>query len=177
MMVLTLWQFREEAVRHLITAGVVAFVIVFSFPQLGETKTNIQTKTEPLPITLRLEDRILLESVPVSTPVPELPVLQSRPPKIYLNVEATAYSSTVDQTDGDPFTTASGMRVAPDVIACNFLPIGTIVRFPKIFGEQTFIVGDRMAQRFQQRVDFWFPSRQEALQFGFQRVAMEVQPS
>lgn len=89
-----------------------------------------------------------------------------------VRVMATAYSSTVDQTDGDPFTTASGARVQPGTLATNFLPFGTIVRI----GSNQYTVHDRMNSRYNDKyiVDVWQPSRAEAIQFGVRVVEMEV---
>lgn len=93
-------------------------------------------------------------------------------------VTATSYSSTVDQCDGDPCTTASGMNVCErnkeDVIAANFLPFGTKVRFPELFGTKVFTVQDRMNPRYRNRIDFWFKTRQKAKMFGKRTVKMEI---
>lgn len=93
--------------------------------------------------------------------------------KVY-TVRATAYSSTVDQTDDTPFITASGTRVRDGIIAANFLPFGTVVRIPEIYGDKTFVVEDRMHQRYWYNVDVWFPERQLAKEFGAQKVTIEV---
>ena len=87
-------------------------------------------------------------------------------------VLATAYSSTVDQCDSSPFTTASGTHVHDGTIAANFLRFGTKVRFPALFGNKIFIVEDRMKSN--SKVDIWFPTRQEALQFGAKTTIMEI---
>lgn len=85
-----------------------------------------------------------------------------------LTVSITAYSSTVDQTDETPFITASGAPVADNVIAANFLPFGTRVKIPKIFGDKIFVIKDRMHNRFNDRIDIWFADRESALKFGIQ---------
>lgn len=89
-------------------------------------------------------------------------------------VVVTGYSSTPDQTDEDPFITASGKFVEDGIIATNFLPFGTKVRFPELFGEKVFIVEDRMHKRFSDRVDVWFPERHLAEEFGIQKSIMEI---
>lgn len=89
-------------------------------------------------------------------------------------VLVTGYSSTVDQCDADPFTTASGKRVHTGTVAANFLPFGTFVKFPDYFGDQIFVVEDRMAKRFSDRVDVWFETRTEALQFGARKLTAVV---
>ena len=78
----------------------------------------------------------------------------------------TGYSSTESQTDDTPFITASGANVADGIIAANFLPFNTRVKIPKLFGNKIFIVKDRMAKRFSDRVDIWFADTGTAIQFG-----------
>ena len=81
-------------------------------------------------------------------------------------VAVSAYSSTPDQTDGNPFITASGTYVREGVIAANFLPFGTKVVFPHIYPDKIFVVEDRMASRFWKKSDIWFPNKKEAERFG-----------
>ncbi|MDO8495581.1 MAG: hypothetical protein Q7S32_03630 [bacterium] len=89
-------------------------------------------------------------------------------------VTATAYSSTVDQTDDSPFITARGTHVRDGIVAANFLPFGTVIRIPAMYGDKTFVVEDRMHSRFSERVDIWFASRQEALDFGLRKIRIEI---
>ena len=86
----------------------------------------------------------------------------------------TAYSSEVAQTDDTPYVTASGTRVRDGVVAANWLPIGTKVRIPDLFGEQVFTVEDRMHSRHTNRLDVWFPTRAEAVQFGARKTQIEI---
>lgn len=99
-------------------------------------------------------------------PEPEIIVKEKR------LVTVTAYSSTVDQTDSTPFITANGTHVHDGTIAANFLKFGTKVRFPSIYADKIFIVEDRMKSNV--KMDIWFPSRQEAKNFGVKRVYVEV---
>ncbi len=93
--------------------------------------------------------------------------------KLWLTV--TAYSSTVDQTDGDPFTTAAGTTVRDGIIAHNGLPFGTRVRFPDAFGDKVFIVQDRLNPRHGAYIaDLWMPSREQAKQWGARVLRMEI---
>lgn len=95
-----------------------------------------------------------------------------------LTVTATAYSSTVGQTDDDPCTTANGFNVCKanqeNIIAANFLPFGTKVQFPEVYGDKIFTVQDRMHPRFSKRVDFWMKTTGKARQFGVKRVKVQV---
>lgn len=84
-------------------------------------------------------------------------------------ITLSAYSSTPDQCDGNPFITASGTHVHDGTIALNGYPFGTKVMFPGVFGNKVFTVEDRTAARFSGRADIWFSSRSAALQFGLKR--------
>lgn len=81
-------------------------------------------------------------------------------------VWVTAYSSTPEETDDTPFTTASMKEVRDGIIAANFLPFGTKVMIPKLFGEKVFVVEDRMHQRKTNFIDIWMPTKDDAIQFG-----------
>lgn len=96
--------------------------------------------------------------------------------KIYKNVPVTAYSSTPDQTDSTPFITASGTHVRDGVFAANFLPIGTRVKIPEVYGDKIFIVEDRMNARYRVHGDIWMETRQEAKTWGIKYVTLEVYP-
>lgn len=89
-------------------------------------------------------------------------------------VVATAYSSTPDQTDDTPLVAASGKYVYDGLIAANFLRFGTKVRFPDIYGDKVFTVDDRMHPRFNNRIDVWMTTREEALQFGIKTIRVEI---
>ena len=100
--------------------------------------------------------------------------------KPFANVEVrklkvTAYSSSPDETDDTPNITAMGSETRNGVIAANFLPFGAKVRIPKLFGDTVFTVEDRMHQRFQDRLDVWFPTKAEAKRFGLQFTEVEIE--
>ena len=95
-------------------------------------------------------------------------------PKKTMQVTVTAYSSTHGETDGTPYLTAIGTAVRDGIVAANFLPIGTVVRFSDKFGEKLFIVEDRMNERFGLQVDIWMSNQEEAKKFGIQYLKMEV---
>ena len=98
----------------------------------------------------------------------------NKAPKKTMYVTVTAYSSTKDQTDGDPFLTGLGTPVRDGIVAANFLPIGTVVRFPDKFGEKIFVVEDRMHEKFGLQVDIWISNQEEAKKFGIQYLKMEI---
>lgn len=127
-------------------------------------------------MTLNVQCPHVLNSNEADTPVsePKLPPTPDAPVRV-MKVSATAYSSTPGQTDSSPFITASGQHVRDGIIAANFLPFGTRVRIPDYFGDKEFVVTDRMAPRFESRIDVWFPEYHQAKQFGVKRsVRLEV---
>jgi len=91
----------------------------------------------------------------------------SKTPKAQIvHTLVTAYSSTPEQTDSTPFITASGSYVRTGIVAANFLPIGSQIRIPELFGTQIFTVEDRLAKNYNDRIDVWFPTKKAALDFG-----------
>ena len=115
---------------------------------------------------------VLIVSEPRS--LPDIGPRPQRPAKKTFWVTVTAYSSTVDQTDGDPFTTASGAKVRDGIVAWNGVPFGTTLRLPSHFGDKIFIVQDRLHKRNKRVVDIWMSSREEALEFGKKRAKILV---
>lgn len=91
-----------------------------------------------------------------------------------MHVTLTGYSSTPDQTDDTPFIAASGKYVYDGMIAANFLPFGTRVKIPELFGDKIFTVDDRMHKRFNDRVDIWFPDRTSAIRFGIKNAEIVI---
>lgn len=159
----------------------IAIILLFAFFVIPSTvKTqNFLTETERL----------------------NFPVAGDRAPIRTLNVFATAYSSDPYQTDDTPCLPAMNFDLCEhylvygleDTIAANFLPLGTKVRFPELYGDKVFTVRDRMNSRYNvnrigyYRIDFYKieadesgqvdkrASKQEAIQFGFKRdIQMEV---
>lgn len=92
------------------------------------------------------------------------------------NIISTGFASSPYQTDASPCRTAAGNIVRPGTVASNFLPLGTLLKL-KVGGEElpgTFIVEDRMADRFNSRIDIWFAKSSQALDFGKRRVEITV---
>ena len=124
------------------------------------------------------------------------PKSENRAPRYIKTVLATAYSSDPRQTDDTPCTPAMGgfnlcenfeKYGTEDAIANNCLRLGTVVKFPEMFGDREFVVRDRMNSRYDcHRIDFWIasvtPETQEIIQeakaearaFGLKRINMEV---
>ena len=100
------------------------------------------------------------------------------PEPITMTVVASAYSPRPEETDSTPFITASGTRTRDGIIAANFLPFGTKVRFPDAFGDKVFTVEDRMNRRYTNayphRIDMAFEKTKDAIRFGRQAITLEI---
>lgn len=108
-------------------------------------------------------------SLAAASPLPEPKVVRT------VQVVVTAYSSTVFETDDDPFITASGSYVRDGIVANNLLPFGTKVRLPELYGDKIFVVEDRMnSRKGRYHFDIWFPSHQEAKNFGAKLTDIQV---
>ena len=106
----------------------------------------------------------------VDVPDPDRNVHRA-PERPRFQATVTAYSSSPDETWGDPFTTASGRRVFDGLIACpRALPFGTQVRI----GDRTYQCYDRLHRKYDDRFDIWMPTKAAALAFGQQRLEVEV---
>jgi 3D (Asp-Asp-Asp) domain-containing protein len=102
----------------------------------------------------------------------EIPKMEN--PKIIIGV-VTGYSSTYFETDDTPHLTASGSLVRDGIVANNFYPFGTRVKFPEIFGDKIFVVEDRMnPKKDWYYFDIWFPSYSEAKNFGAKITSVEI---
>lgn len=90
----------------------------------------------------------------------------------------TAYSSTPDQTDSTPCIAARGFNLCKhneeNILAANFLPMGTKIKIPEYFGDKIFIVQDRMNARYFYRADLWMKNREKAIQWGARYAEVEV---
>ncbi len=103
--------------------------------------------------------------------IQRLPETQLQQPTRTITGTLFAYSSTYDQTNGNPFITASGQTVHDGVIANNCLPLGQEVRI----NEKDYVVLDRMAARYGcNHFDVWHATRAEAIQFGRQVATVEI---
>lgn len=107
-----------------------------------------------------------------------LPTLDPAPPaKIVkkMKVIVTGYSSSVYETDDDPYITAAGTLAREGIVANNYLPFGTKIRIPEIYGNKVFVIEDRMHwKKGNYHVDIWFPSYWQAKNFGAQRTQIEI---
>ena len=88
-----------------------------------------------------------------------LPIFEKIKAEIVIRRTITAYSIKRRRT-------ASGIRCRKGVVAANWLPLGTKIKIPKLFGDKIFVVADRMNIRYTSRLDIWMSDRKEALNFG-----------
>ena len=93
-----------------------------------------------------------------------------------MHVGTTAYSSAVNQTDDSPFITANQTVVRDGLVAANFLPFGTRVKIPALYGDKEFVVADRMNKRYYKKMDLWMPTYEAAMDYGYKYVEIEVLP-
>ena len=95
-----------------------------------------------------------------------------------IKVPMTAYNSEVGQTDDTPCIAARGYDLCAaneeNVVAANFLPIGTKIKVPELYGDREFTVVDRMNARYKYKVDFWMKSKADAKKFGVKYATVEV---
>ena len=128
---------------------------------------SVQVSSEPDPV-LELASIQGNSLLPVSNP--EAPIKVKK-----VNVVITAYSSTAWQTDDTPFITASGKTVEQGIVANNMLAFGTEIRIPELYGDEIFVVEDRMNQKKgYYHVDIWFPDYWQAKDFGAKNTYIEI---
>jgi 3D (Asp-Asp-Asp) domain-containing protein len=100
-------------------------------------------------------------------------------------VTMTSYSSTVGQTDEDPFTTACGTTPRPGIIALSrdllreYTPGAPFRYGDRVFidGHGEFIVEDTMHPRWTRRVDLWAQNDVDAMHFGRRRGRLHAVPN
>lgn len=95
-------------------------------------------------------------------------------PLALYEVWLTAYSSTPEETDSTPHLTAQNTPVREGIVAANFLPFGTRIKIPSVFGDREFVVEDRMHRRKTNFVDVWMPTKEEAKAFGIRQADILV---
>ena len=98
------------------------------------------------------------------------PIKNPLTPKIVF-AEVTAYSSTLGQTDSTPHLTAHQTLVDEQTIACpRYLSFHTKV----VIQGQIYECLDRMNIKYPDRFDVWFPTKQQAVDFGIQELTVII---
>jgi 3D (Asp-Asp-Asp) domain-containing protein len=100
--------------------------------------------------------------------------------ELAIQLVATGYSSCVFETDDTPFVTASNTQTRPGIVA---LSRDLLTRYnpeaPFSFGDTIHVTGlgdftveDSMNLRWRRRMDIWFPSRDQAKDFGIRKIVV-----
>lgn len=141
--------------------------------ELLTKELSLDTEVEKI-IQQKLADEAQKENQTIikKEELPEIKVIESSQRRI------TAYNSDPRQTDSTPCITANGFNVCQhgieDTIAANFLPFGTKVRIPELFGDRIFVVRDRMHPKNGQKVDIWMKNYSDAIKFGSRVAKIEI---
>jgi len=157
--------FRFQAITDAVISIVAALaIIVVALP------TGVQADIQPT-------DTVNVSETVVSENSVALPSINDSEALWTINIPLTAYSSEPGQTDDTPFLTASQTHVRDGVVAANFLPIGTRVKIPALFGDKIFIVEDRMNARYDKKMDIWMDQTSDAIKFGLRHATVEIYPT
>jgi 3D (Asp-Asp-Asp) domain-containing protein len=167
-------QLRTFAKSHMTEFAIATFVVVLTGYIMIPTSVDADVYTGPVNFDSETVSLIVASMQNQTVHHGTLPQAKDAEARETYTVPVTAYSSTVDQCDDDPFITANGDWVYDGGIAANFLPFGTKVRIPEIYGDKVFTVNDRMNSRYYYRADIWMETRQEAINFGLKTVTLEV---
>jgi len=149
---------KSALLRKFAVAGLLALVNVFHLAVAAAPSEPIVQTNETILEASSVAARSVLE----------------QPYRKIVTVFVTGYSSTPDQTDETPFITAYNTEVRDGVVAANFLPAGTKIRIPELFGDKIFVVEDRMHERFSDRIDIWFSDRESAQNFGLRKATIQI---
>lgn len=163
---------------HALNLSIVSLVLVLGFSVLFPTIANADISMEQLTpdqSTIVLTIKAMQNQ---TKPFGKLVLSENAEPRRTFKIPITAYSSDVGQTDDTPCITASGMNVCErnteNIVAANFLPMGTRVRIPEFYGNRVFYVQDRMNQRYDEHMDIWMKHKSDAKQFGIKFTTVEV---
>jgi 3D (Asp-Asp-Asp) domain-containing protein len=152
-------------------AVVVSYVL---FPKLA----NADMELEQMSLSTQTIDMIIDSMKNETEDYGRLPVSDDAPARRHYTISMTAYTSDVAQTDDTPCITASGLDVCErdmeNVVAANFLPLGTRVKIPELYGDRVFYVEDRMNARYNYKMDVWMKEYDDAKAFGLKYVTLEV---
>ena len=143
----------------------ISAVLLLSLGVVGWGAVGDAASTPSFPTDTVAYESSLINQSPIPDPVKEIRVVET---------VVTAYSSRVGETDSTPFITASGSKVRMGVVAANWLPLGTQIKIPELFGDRIFTVEDRMNKKHPNKVDVWFSDTNEALRFGKKLTRIEI---
>ena len=158
----------SQAIGYSVLNSVFSRIALTDTEQLKNSENILNELFKNNDLSIVQGNSLQASSSPVSPYVYKLRITKT------YTVLATAYTSAVEETDSTPYITAIGTHVRDGVIAANFLPIGTVIKIPEVFGEKTFIVEDRMNKRYNYKIDIWFPEKELAKEFGIKKVKIEI---
>jgi len=165
--------FPALAGRNVLIGVVLVGILIGLTPVFEPKSQEVQAGLVKVLVSEDLEGLNLIEGnslVAISNPLNPAPPIVRK-----IKVIVTAYSSSPWETDGDPYITAAGTWVRDGIIANNYLPFGTKVRIPELYGDKIFVVEDRMSwKKGNYHIDIWFPSYWEAKSFGAKTTHIEI---
>ena len=172
-------QTNATLAQRLVVALFVLFIAVSPVSAVHAAETSSTTpvvvSTVVTSTVTTPDDTVSVKDVETTPAVVEVAPSAKIQPLQVLSFDMTAYTSTPEECDSDPFTTADGSHVRDGIIATNVLPFGTKVRFPSVFGDRIFEVHDRMNKRYSMRADVWMSNAKDMRQFGIKHsVRVEV---
>jgi 3D (Asp-Asp-Asp) domain-containing protein len=154
-------KFIEKSLTFLV---ILSLVWQFAFPRITSLAATDPEVTKTQIIDQLVEEVSLIKQLGAPVKVMTIPV--------------TAYNSLPGQTDATPCITANGFNLCKNntqnVIAANFLPFGTKVRFPDYDPETIYTVQDRMNARYYYRADIWMKTYADARLFGIKNLKVEI---
>lgn len=120
---------------------------------------------------------VVLTGMTASTVVAPVPILPGdlgsafEPMSGTFRATITAYTSSFEETDEDPWITASGREPESGLVACpRRFAFGTKLKI----GGRVYECADRLHPRYDQRFDIWMETKEDARAFGRRRLRVEV---
>jgi 3D (Asp-Asp-Asp) domain-containing protein len=143
----------------------------FAIPMNASGATNLEVEKDNL---VALEVKAMQNE---TLKYGSFPASDLRGPSYTMVVPSSAYTSRPEETDDTPFLTASQTQVRFGVLAANFLPFGTRVKIPDLYGDKIFVVEDRMNKRYNKKIDIWMEDIKDARAHGVRNIKIEVYPN
>jgi 3D (Asp-Asp-Asp) domain-containing protein len=173
---------RNALILLILAAGFTRTAQAQTMKTYQDAKLNIHAESTTKNSALMGTPTLSFASEPATDPAPAKPktVTAAAPKKVVVNAllthvaKITAYTSAVEETDDTPFITAMGTQTRDGIVAANFLPFGTKLKIPSLFGDKIFTVEDRMATRFTNYVDVWMETKAEAYRLGVREAEIVI---
>ena len=172
-------QYRKNKIIQMVLFIIMAELLLFPFPGFAEKNEN-KKLIEAQIANISNKISILIPETIANVKTIEIAedATNERTVAYSRRYTMTAYNSEEAQCDASPCITANGFNVCEhgieDTVAANFLPFGTEIRIPELFGDKILIVRDRMNARYTERVDVWLLHKDNAIDFGVKYPLIEV---